>query len=155
MKKFVVIDVETTGHSPAKGDKIIEIGIVVIENDQIVKQYNQLINPKSGIPPFITQLTSISEEQIRDKPSFSEVADDLIPLLDDAIMVAHNINFDLSFLNDELTQAGLATLQPPIIDTVELSRIFFPRAPGYKLGELAQHLHLTHDQPTVLFLMPW
>ncbi len=147
MKKFVVIDVETTGHSPAKGDKIIEIGIVVIENDQIVKQYNQLINPKSGIPPFITQLTSISEEQIRDKPSFSEVADDLIPLLADAIMVAHNINFDLSFLNDELTQAGLATLQPPIIDTVELSRIFFPRAPGYKLGELAQHLHLTHDQP--------
>ncbi|WP_054859378.1 exonuclease domain-containing protein [Gracilibacillus sp. JCM 18860] len=52
MKKFVVIDVETTGHSPAKGDKIIEIGIVVIENDQIVKQYNQLINPKSGIPPI-------------------------------------------------------------------------------------------------------
>lgn len=65
MNKFVVVDLETTGQAPSKGAKIIEIGIVVIENGEIVKEFATLINPKVIVPPFITQLTGINDQEDR------------------------------------------------------------------------------------------
>ncbi|MFC4404376.1 ATP-dependent DNA helicase DinG [Gracilibacillus xinjiangensis] len=147
MKRFAVIDVETTGHAPTKDDRIIEIGIVVIHNGDIIKEYNQLINPMKKIPPFISQLTTIKDEDVMDQPIFEEVADEIIEILTDTVIVAHNITFDLNFVNSELERINKAKLQPPMIDTVELSRIFFPKSPGYKLTELANFLYITHDQP--------
>ncbi|SFL85552.1 ATP-dependent DNA helicase DinG [Gracilibacillus orientalis] len=147
MQKFVVIDVETTGQSASKGDRIIEIALVVIENNQITKQYNQLINPKRPIPSFISQLTSITDNDVEAKPAFDEVVVEFKDLLDNAILVAHNVPFDLTFLNEELERVGETKIQPYVVDTVELARILLPKAPSYKLNELAEYLMISHKNP--------
>ncbi|WP_058307606.1 ATP-dependent DNA helicase DinG [Gracilibacillus massiliensis] len=147
MQKFVVIDVETTGQSATKGDRIIELALVVIENKEIIKQYNQLINPGQSIPSFISQLTTITDEDVLNQPIFEEVVDDFSELLADAILVAHNVPFDLTFLNEELERVGKEKINPYVVDTVELARILLPKAPSYKLNELAEFLLITHNNP--------
>ena len=147
MERFVVIDLETTGHASNKQDKIIEVGIVVIEQDEITEQYATFINPNREIPTFITSLTGIVKEDLVDAPYFEEVADTISHKFKDSYFIAHNVPFDLGFLNDELRaihKDPIASLQ---IDTVELARILYPDAPGYKLGQLASFLGIEHDYP--------
>src|SRR5690625_1790075 len=147
MNRYVVIDLETTGHSPENDDKIIELGLVVIENDQIVDSYATLINPKRSIPEFITHLTGITNDAVKDAPYFVEVAATITRYFENSYFIAHNVPFDLGFLNVELKQAGLSPLKNHVIDTVELSRILLPQAHSFKLNELANYLNLTHDEP--------
>ncbi|MRH42430.1 ATP-dependent DNA helicase DinG [Aquibacillus halophilus] len=147
MRKFVVVDLETTGHTPSKGDRIIEIGIVVLSEGKIINEYSTLINPNISIPPFITNLTGITEDDVSDAPKFSKVAEEVANIFKDAFIVAHNVPFDLGFLNFELKSVGLDPLHQPMIDTVELSRILLPQAPGFKLGQLSEYLELQHDDP--------
>ncbi len=147
LDKFVVIDLETTGHSPENKDKIIEIGIVIIENDKIIDKKNTLLNPNKTIPPFITNLTNITNEDVMDAPNFLEKADKIIEVFKDSYLIAHNVPFDMGFLNAELKNNGRPILRNPVIDTVELSRILFPKAPGYKLSQLAAYLNIQHDDP--------
>lgn len=147
MKKFVVIDIETTGHSPQTNDKIIEVGIVIIENNKIVDHYSSLFNPESEIPPFISNLTGIKNEDVIDAPLFKDKAKEIIDLFQDSYLVAHNVPFDLGFLNGELSQHGFNPLQNKVLDTVELAQILFPQAASYKLGQLAEYLDLSHTDP--------
>ncbi|WP_242985828.1 ATP-dependent DNA helicase DinG [Oceanobacillus zhaokaii] len=147
VQRYVVIDLETTGHSPAKDDKIIDVGIVVIENSQITETKTTLFNPNQPIPPFITNLTGIADEDVKDAPFFHEKADDIISIFQGSYLIAHNVPFDLGFLNAELINHNKQILRNPVIDTVELSRILFPKAPGYKLGQLAEYLKIEHDDP--------
>ncbi|MBM7542535.1 ATP-dependent DNA helicase DinG [Amphibacillus cookii] len=147
MNKFAVIDLETTGNAPNKGDRIIEIGIVIYQDGEIIDQYNQLINPNKHISRFISHLTGITNEMVIDKPSFEEVADDIIAFFKNVYFVAHNVPFDLGFLNVELKNAGYSPLKQPIIDTVELSRVFFPKAKSFKLAHLSRWLKLEHNSP--------
>jgi ATP-dependent DNA helicase DinG len=102
----VVIDLETTGNSPKKGDRIIQVGAVIIEDGKITGQYSSLVNPGHPIPAFIEELTGISDDMVKNAPAFSEIAHDIIKLLDDAFFVAHNVFFDLGFLQEELQSAG-------------------------------------------------
>ena len=147
MNKFVVVDLETTGHSPLKNDKIIEVGIVVIENNEITDTRTTLFNPKIPIPPFISNLTGISDRDVEDAPLFNEKADKIVDIFKNSYIIAHNVKFDLGFLNTELAANGRDRLTNPVLDTVELSRILFPQAPSYKLGQLAEHLDIHHDDP--------
>ena len=147
LDKYVVIDLETTGHAPLKEDRIIEVGIVVIENDQIMDSYSTLINPEKPIPPFITNLTGIIDDEVADAPLFQDEADEIINIFQDSYLVAHNVPFDLGFLNVELTNLGKQALDNPILDTVELARILYPKAPSYKLGQLAAYLDIQHEDP--------
>lgn len=147
MNKFVVVDLETTGHSPLKSDKIIEVGIVVIENNKITDTRTTLFNPKIPIPPFISNLTGISDQDVEDAPLFNEKADKIVEIFKDSYLIAHNVKFDLGFLNTELAANGRDRLVNPVLDTVELSRILFPQAPSYKLGQLAEYLDIHHDDP--------
>lgn len=147
MNKFAVVDLETTGNAPHKNDRIIEIGIVIYENNQITSQYSQLINPNQHISRFITHLTGISNQMVMDQPSFDQVARDIRAMFEDAYFVAHNVPFDLGFLNVELKNAGLMPINQPIIDTVELSRILLPQAPSFKLSQLSDWLKLQHVDP--------
>lgn len=141
------MDLETTGQAPSKGAKIIEIGIVVIENGEIVKEFATLINPKVIVPPFITQLTGINDQDLADAPFFEHVAEEIIELFKEGYIVAHNVPFDLGFLNQELKTFGFEPLHQPVVDTVELSRILIPQANGFKLGQLSDHLVLSHEDP--------
>ncbi|MEK3709731.1 ATP-dependent DNA helicase DinG [Bacillus sp. FSL K6-1005] len=146
-QRFVVIDVETTGNSPKKGDKIIQIAAVVIENGQITERFSKYINPNKSIPVFIEQLTGITNQMVEDQPPFEAVAEEVFHLLDGAYFVAHNIHFDLGFVKHELHKAGFQLPDCEVLDTVELSRIAFPGFEGYKLTELSEELQLRHDQP--------
>lgn len=147
MRKYVVVDLETTGHTPTKGDRIIEIGVVVVQDGKIIKEYSSLVNPEKEIPPFITNLTGIDHSDVIDAPMFNTIAAEVVELFSDAYIVAHNVPFDLGFLNHELEAAGYSSLHQPVIDTVELSRILLPQAPGFKLGQLSEALSLQHDDP--------
>ncbi|WP_067725499.1 ATP-dependent DNA helicase DinG [Oceanobacillus damuensis] len=147
MDKFVVVDLETTGHSPSRNDKIIEVGIVVIENGVITDTRTTLLNPSKSIPPFISNLTGISDKDVAGAPLFYEKADKITELFKDSYLIAHNVSFDLGFLNAELAANGKERLQNPVLDTVELARILFPKAPSYKLGQLAEYLDIHHEDP--------
>jgi len=145
--KFVVVDLETTGNSSKRGDKIIQLAAVVVENGKIVEQFSSYVNPEQSIPPFIEELTGITDDMVEDAPLFSSIAPKVLTLLDGAYFVAHNVLFDLSFLQEELTEAGYEGFYGPVLDTVELARILLPTADSYKLNDLAYREGFNHDRP--------
>ncbi|ULT55454.1 ATP-dependent DNA helicase DinG [Neobacillus drentensis] len=147
LNKFVVIDLETTGNTPKKGDKIIQFAAVVIENGKITEQFSSLINPQKPIPVFIEELTGINNEMVKDAPLFTEITEKVQSLLEGAYFVAHNVLFDLSFLQEELLQAGSGGFYGSVLDTVEMARILYPTADSYKLSDLAEKENLSHDRP--------
>ncbi|WP_419956280.1 ATP-dependent DNA helicase DinG [Neobacillus niacini] len=145
--KFVVVDLETTGNNPKKGDKIIQFAAVVIEDGKITESFSSLINPQRSIPAFIEELTGLEDKMVKDAPLFEEIAPKVNSLLEGAYFVAHNVLFDLSFLQEELIQAGFDGFYGSVLDTVEMARIIFPTADGYKLSDLAVREDLQHDRP--------
>lgn len=145
--KFVVVDLETTGHSPKNGDKIIQFAAVVVEDGTIVDQYSSLVQPRVDIPPFIEELTGITAEMVVDAPEFAEIAPKVLTMLDNAYFVAHNVLFDVSFLQEELILAGYEGFLGPVLDTVEMARILLPTSDSYKLTELALQEGLNHERP--------
>lgn len=147
MDKYTIVDLETTGHASSNGDRIIEVGIVVVEGDKIVKTFSSLINPEQKIPTFISKLTGIEDKDVEDAPTFLEKAAEVYDLFKDSYLIAHNVPFDLGFLNAELVENGQQMLGNSTIDTVELARILLPQAPSFKLGQLAEYLGITHDDP--------
>ena len=131
---------ETTGHSPAKGDRMIQIAIVFIKNGEIGEKYVRFVNPGQKIPAFIRQLTAISDEDVKDAPFFDEIAAEVATLLEGTVFIAHNTDFDLSFLQSEFARCGVGKWTGKKIDTVELSKIFIPSAPSYRLQDIAEEL---------------
>ncbi|KIL48905.1 hypothetical protein KP77_21160 [Jeotgalibacillus alimentarius] len=146
-EKIAVVDIETTGNAYKRGDRIIQIAVVLIEDMQIIRTYSSFVNPMQPISPFITELTGIRDQDVKDAPSFETIAPDILDMLKGAVFVAHNIQFDLPFLNGELTQAGFMSFSGPAWDTVELSRAIMPEAGSFKLGDLTENLSVDHDRP--------
>ncbi|MDQ0271050.1 ATP-dependent DNA helicase DinG [Cytobacillus purgationiresistens] len=145
--KYVVIDLETTGNAPRKGDKMIQFAAVVIEDGKITDQYSSLVQPNQSIPPFIEELTGLTDDMVKNAPSFAEIAPKILTMLEGAYFVAHNVLFDLSFLQEELIEVGYNGFFGPILDTVELARILLPSEDSYKLSDLAIQQGLNHDRP--------
>lgn len=141
-QKYAIVDLETTGHSPANGDRMIQIAIVIMHKWKIVKKYTTFIHPGKKIPLFIQDLTNISDDDVKDALPFEAHADYIFDLLQDSVFVAHNTDFDLSFLQAEFTRAGLPKWQGRKIDTVELAKILYPMSLSYKLGDLASDLSI-------------
>ena len=102
---FTVVDVETTGLSANK-NRIIEIALVKIENLKITDKLNYLINPQTYIPPFITSLTGIDNDDVIGAPIFSDIVDEVISFIDNTVLTAHNFPFDSAFLNSEFMICG-------------------------------------------------
>ncbi len=145
--KMVVVDLETTGNSPKRGEKIIQFSAVTIENGSIIDQYTSFVNPGIEIPPFIEELTGINDDMVKDAPYFEDIAPKILTILDGAVFVAHNVQFDLSFLQGELEEAGYNPFTGPAFDTVELAKIVIPSADSYKLSDLSNQLNLSHVRP--------
>lgn len=141
-QKYAVVDIETTGHSQATGDRIIQIAIVIMKDWCIEKTFTSFIHPGKSIPLFIQDLTNITDRDVEDALPFEAHAETIFELLQDAIFVAHNADFDLPFLQAEFVRAGLPKWHGKKIDTVELSKILFPTSLSYKLGDLAQDLNI-------------
>lgn len=138
--KFAVVDLETTGGKPETG-RVIEIGIVLLDDFEVVKTYQTLVDPGQPIPEFIQGLTGINDEMVQDKPQFSAVAEEVAKLLQGRIFVAHNVLFDSKFMRAELKRCAIK-YDPPRLCTVKLSRRFFPGLPSYSLHNLIMSLEL-------------
>lgn len=144
---YSVVDLETTGTSVSHGDRIIQVGCVLIQDNEIINHFETKINPRMSIPRPITQLTGIKNSDVRQAPLFEDVAGTLYSLLSGTIFVAHNVNFDFPFLNAELERAGYPELAIEAIDTVTLSQILMPTAKSYRLRDLTSTLSIEHDHP--------
>src|SRR5690625_7905964 len=107
--------------------------MVVIENDVVTETFSSFFQPNKNIPSFITNLTGITNTDVKNAPHFYEKANDIIALLDDAYIIAHNVSFDLGFLNGELENISYTPLKNMVIDTVELSSIIFNYVTGFIL----------------------
>lgn len=146
---IAVIDTETTGASAACGDRIIEVGVVRIEGGRTTAQYQQLIDPGRAISPGVSYLTGITQEMVAGQPRFADQLPAMLPLLDGAAVLGHNIRFDLSFLNSEFRRAGINIVelfgQIPIFDTVRIARRRFGRG-GNALPLLSRRLGV---EPTI------
>jgi DNA polymerase III subunit epsilon len=136
---FAVVDVETTGLSARMGDRICELAVVIARGGQIVGQLQTLINPQKPISRGAAAVNGISDGMVRGSPTFRSVAKDLIASLDGAVLVAHNANFDLSFLSSELKAVGFAPPDNPVVDTLALARRCYS-FPSNKLGDVARSL---------------
>lgn len=138
--KFAVVDLETTGGTPENG-RITEIGIVLLDDFQVVKTYQTLVDPGMPIQPFVQKLTGITDEMVSGKPQFNDVAEEVAEMLRGRIFVAHNVQFDCRFMRAELRRACIK-MDPPRLCTVKLSRRFFPGLPSYSLHNLIMSLEL-------------
>ena len=138
---FSVVDVETTGLSANK-NRIIEIALVKIENLKITDKLHYLINPQTYIPPFITSLTGINNDDVIGAPIFSEVVDEIISFTDNTILTAHNFPFDSSFLNSEFSTSGREFINEHSCCTLKIARKIYPTLKSKSLSNVAQSLNL-------------
>jgi DNA polymerase-3 subunit epsilon len=135
---FAIVDIETAGGRPQQGG-ITEIAVIVHDGKHIVDTFQTLLNPERAIPAFITGLTGIDEEMVADAPRFEEIAEQLYGLLEGKIFIAHNVNFDFSFLRTHFERCGL-DFKPTKLCTVQWARKVFPGMKSYSLGTLCESL---------------
>ena len=144
---YSVVDLETTGTSVNHGDRIIQIGCVLVQDGQVINHFETKVNPREKIPRAVVQLTGIQDRDVRKAPLFEDVAGTIYSLLTGTTFVAHNVNFDFPFLNAELERAGYPPLPIKAIDTVTLSQILLPTAKSFRLRDLTSSLQIEHDHP--------
>jgi DNA polymerase III subunit epsilon len=135
---YAIVDIETTGgYAAAHG--ITEISIHVFDGNKVIEKFETLINPGLPIPRYIQAMTGITDEMVANAPAFEDVATSIYNLLHDKIFVAHNVNFDFSFVKGHLEEHGFS-LDVKKLCTVRLSRKIFPGFPSYSLGKLCHSL---------------
>ena len=136
---FAVVDVETTGGRPDGGDRITEIAVVTVRDNAVADVYETLVNPERSIPPFITRLTNISWEMVRDKAPFRDRCDEVLRVLEGSIFVAHNAAFDWRFVSAEVARARGRQLTGRRLCTVRLARRLLPQLRSRSLDWVARH----------------
>jgi DNA polymerase-3 subunit epsilon len=140
---YAIVDIETTGgHASANG--ITEIAICIHDGKKITRRFETLVNPQRDIPVYIRALTGITNEMVSTAPAFEDVAHEIYHMLKGQIFVAHNVNFDYSFLRYHLNAAGYE-LQANKLCTVRLGRKIMPGLVSYSLGKLCSHLGIANN----------
>ena len=135
---YAIVDIETTG-SYAAANGITEISIFIFDGDKVIDKFESLVNPGQPIPYYIQSMTGITDAMVADAPSFEAVAEQVHRVLEDKVFVAHNVNFDYSFVKAQLEGCGLP-LNTKKLCTIRLSRKIFPGFPSYSLGNLCHSL---------------
>ena len=141
---FVVVDVETTGAKTPPG-RVMEIGAYRVRSGRIVAEFETLVNPEASIPPFISRLTGITDQMVRNAPVFADVVARWLEFAGDAVLVAHNSHFDVRVLNHEIARVfpGRRMINTHLC-TVKLSRSCVPGLMNYQLHTLAEHFSVPH-----------
>ncbi len=148
---IVILDTETTGLNPAMGHRVVEIGLVRLENWQVVAEINQLIQPGRRMDVKASAVNGITDGDLKAQPTFAQVVDDLLVLLEGALIVAHNAAFDASFLGQELFITGKAvdpqrpSLPNPWLCTLTLARSYFHFSSN-SLSNIARALNVRMGQ---------
>lgn len=135
-KSLAFVDIETTGMRHTF-DRIIEIGVLRVEDNKLVNSYQSLINPSCYLPPEITGMTGITSTELEHAPTFRQISDDLEEILSDCIFVAHNVRFDYGFLKHEFKRLGIS-FAPKHFCTVKLSKYLFPRYKRHNLDSIIE-----------------
>ena len=138
---FVVVDVETTGLSPIE-DRMTEISMMKVRDGVLVDEFATLVNPLIPIPPFITDLTGISDLMVRDAPPAREIVPTMAAFLEHGVFTAHNATFDWGFVYHTAFRERGVELMNPQLCTVRLARKIIPQLPSKSLGPVAKHMNI-------------
>ncbi|TAK89773.1 3'-5' exonuclease [Patescibacteria group bacterium] len=140
-----------------KRKRVIELGVVRVENNRVVKEYKQLVDPGVAVPPIITNITGITDRDLESAPTFRQVGDELRELLAGALFVAHNASFDYSFINGEYSQIG-EEFDAPRVCTARLSKALYPQYSRHNLDVVVerhdiqvQNRHRAYDDALALW----
>lgn len=136
--KYIAFDIETTGLDPMY-DEIIEIGAIKIENGKEIETFNTLIKPEYEIDEFITELTGITNEMLKNAPLIDEVLPKFMTFIKDSIILGHNVNFDINFIYDNLINEDMHPITNDFVDTLRLSRRLLPKLKHHRLSDLANY----------------
>ena len=139
-QEYAIVDIETTGGN-ASHSRITEIAIIIHDGTKVIDRWETLVNPQKNIPPAIFALTGITNEMVSDAPTFDIISDKVFELLSDRVFVAHNVNFDYSFVRHELETAGLKWTAKKLC-TVRAARKIRPGMLSYSLGRLCKSLDI-------------
>ncbi|MFW6230980.1 MAG: PolC-type DNA polymerase III [Nanoarchaeota archaeon] len=143
--EFVILDLETTGLSK-QHHTITEIAAVKVKDGIIIDKFESLVNPGVRIPAFITQLTGIDNEMVKDAPSLDEALQRFLTFLGDAVIVAHNAQFDYGFLSHHAKTLLDHTLENRIVCTKRLAGFLLPQLKSRKLGSICSHMNIINEQ---------
>lgn len=153
---LTIVDIETTG-ARVVYDRIIEIGILRVEQGKIVKKYQKLINPQMYISPFISQFTGITQEELKDAPTFEDIKEDIYSFFEDSFFVAHNVRFDYGFIKNEFKRFGV-TFSSKHFCSARLSRLLFPQHHHHNLDSIIERFglecenrHRAYDDAKVIY----
>jgi DNA polymerase-3 subunit epsilon len=146
--EFVVVDLETTGTGPSRGDRITEAAAVLLTRKGVQPLFHSLVNPRQPIPPFITRLTGIDDAMVAHAPTFDQIAGELAAHLAGRVFVAHNAQFDWGFLQAEfsrISDGGIESLVATRLCTVRLARRILRHLPRRNLDAVCAHYGIVND----------
>ncbi len=143
VNSYVVFDTETTGLKD-QTDHIIEIGALKYINDELVEEFDVLINPKEDIPEIITNITGITNEMVAKEKNIEEVLPLFMEFIGELPVICHNAPFDIGFINASLKRCDMEIMKNETIDTVVLAREYIPEAYNYKLETLKKYFRLSY-----------
>lgn len=138
---FAFLDVETTGLDPSQGDRVCEIAVLRTVNGSVVGEFTTLVNPGRSIPQSAVSVHGITDMMVRRSPFFRDIAKDLLAVIKDSVIVAHNAKFDLGFLNVELGNLRISLPENKVIDTLGIARRYYT-FPSNSLGQIAKYIGL-------------
>ena len=139
---FTVFDTETTGLEP-KTNRVVEAGAIRFDARGIISRFNVLINPGMPMPAEVTKINGITDAMLAKQPAAAVVIPDFLRFIGDSVLIAHNAQFDINFMNEELARLGKPPLGNKVIDTLLFAREVFPGLPNYKLQTLATKFGIT------------
>lgn len=143
---FCVLDTETTGLSPKKGDKLVEIAVhkIIVDNNKynIIDKFIKRLNPERIIPYYVSKIHGIYTHMVENEKRFFEIAEDFLKFIGKDILIIQNASFDLSFLNNELNLCRKNELYNDVIDTVYLSKMIFKNYTKHNLDEICKRLDI-------------
>jgi len=147
----IVLDTETTGMDPLDGHRMVEIGCVELENHiPTGRTYHQYINPERDVPAEVVAVHGLTNEILKDEPTFGEVVGDFLDFIgDDSMLVIHNAEFDMKFINAELQQFGFPKVSPKrVLDSLAVARKKFPGSPA-SLDALCRRFNIDNSNRTL------
>lgn len=143
--QLAFFDVETTGLDPSYGDRICEVGILLCHGFEIEREYGSLINPQNPVTLAASAINGITDDMVKDAPLFAEVSDEIIKLLNNSVIVCHNVPFDMGFLANELAVLNKPMIKSKFIDTLSIARQYFS-FPSNSLPNIAGYLKIRMER---------
>lgn len=141
LNDYIVFDIETTGFDSSY-DEVIEIGAIKVHNNKIVSKFNSLIRPQNEIDEYITELTGITNEMVKDAPTIEKILPEFMNYIGNDILIGHNVNFDINFIYDNLYRNKFNVLTNDFVDTMRIARNLLPELPHHRLIDLANYFEI-------------